>query len=52
MAKKYDRIRTWAKTNPGLPAEMREFFTAIDASVSWPTTTTTTTTAAPTTTTT
>jgi hypothetical protein len=48
LAKDAYRIRRWAKTNPGLPAELREYFTLVDqlfqADKAWPTTTTTTTT--------
>jgi hypothetical protein len=56
-AKQAYRIRRWAKTNPGLPPEMREWFQLIDETIGtetggFPTTTTTTTTTSSTTTTT
>lgn len=52
MAKKYEKIRDWVKENPGVPPQMREYFTKLDDLVSWPTTTTTTSTTTTTTTTT
>jgi hypothetical protein len=56
-AKDAYRIRNWAKYNPGLPPEMREWFQLIDETISeggtgaFPTTTTTTTSSSTTTTT-
>lgn len=58
-ARRIYELRQWAKTNPGLPPELREYFTALDEAFVdedlWPTTTTsstTTTTSSSTTTTT
>ena len=52
MTTKYADIRTEMENKPGLNPRMREWITAVNASVSWAATTTTTTTSTTTTSTT
>ena len=44
MGTQYEKIRAYMKTNPAVSPQMREFATALDASITWPATSTTTTT--------
>lgn len=55
MVTQFDDEKQFSETNPGVHPELRKYFTALNAQISWPATTTstvTTTTVAPTTTTT
>ena len=52
MVETYKKERQFAENNPGVHPQLRKYFAALNAQITWPTTTTTVTTTTTTTTTT